>query len=64
MRLALEMQERASSDFDFNGRPLEQLSDLELLQILARGQDMTKTKFLRTARGQALQVARSPEVEL
>ena len=51
MRLAVEMQERASSDFDFDGRPLEQLSDLELLQILARGQEMSKSKFLRIARG-------------
>ena len=54
MRLAVEMQERASSDFDFDGRPLEQLSDVELLQILARGQDMTKTKFLRIAHGENL----------
>jgi hypothetical protein len=50
MRLAVQLQERAS-DFDFDGRPLEQLSDAELLQILARGQDMTSTKFLRIARG-------------
>jgi hypothetical protein len=64
MRLAVEMQQRASSDFDFDGRPLEQLSDIELLQILARGQDMTKTKFLRIARGQALQVSLPPEIEL
>jgi hypothetical protein len=42
---------RASSDFDFDGHPVEQLSDVELLQILARGQDMTSTKFLRIARG-------------
>ena len=34
MRLAVEMQERASSDYDFAGRSLEQLSDAELLQIL------------------------------
>ena len=52
MRLAVEVQERASSGFDFDGRPLEQLSDVELLQILARGQGMTETKFLRVARGQ------------
>jgi len=50
MRLALEMQER-TSEFDFDGRPLEQLSDAELLQILARGQGMTESKFLRIARG-------------
>jgi hypothetical protein len=51
MRFAVEMQERASSDFDFGGRSLEQLSDVELLQILARGKEMTDTKFLRLARG-------------
>jgi hypothetical protein len=50
-RLAAEVQERSSAGFDFDGRPLEQLSDVELLQILARGQDMTKNKFLRIARG-------------
>jgi len=64
MRLAVEMQERSASEFDFDGRPLEQLSDIELLQILARGKDMTKTKFLRIARGRALEVTLSPEVEL
>ena len=52
MHLAVEVQERASSDYDFDGRPVEQLSDSELLQILARGQGMTKSKFLRIARGQ------------
>ena len=62
MRLAVEMQERASSDYDFDGRPLEQLNDVELLQILARGQDMTKTKFLRIARGQISQNSVSSEV--
>ena len=51
MRLAVEMQERSSSEFDFDGRPLEQLSDIELLQILARGQGLSKSKFLRIARG-------------
>jgi hypothetical protein len=56
MRLAVEVQERAS-EFDFDGRPLEQLSDAELLQILARGQGMTKTKFLRIARGEIAQDA-------
>ena len=55
VRLAVEVQERASSDFDFDGRPMEQLSDVELLQIVARGQDMTKNKFLRIARGQCSQ---------
>jgi hypothetical protein len=33
MRLAVEVQERASSEYDFDGRPLEQLSDAELLQF-------------------------------
>jgi hypothetical protein len=61
MRLAVEMQER-TSEFDFDGRPLEQLSDAELLQILARGQGMTKTKFLQIARGQLLQGSVPSEV--
>jgi len=52
MRLAVEVQERASSEFDFDGRSLEQLSDVELLQIVPRGQGMTETKFMRIARGQ------------
>jgi hypothetical protein len=52
MRVAVEVQERASTEFDFDGRPLEQLSDVELLEIYARGQGLTKTKFLRIARGQ------------
>jgi hypothetical protein len=46
MRLAVEVQER-KSEFDFDGRPLEKLSDVELLQIIAREQGMTQTKFLR-----------------
>jgi hypothetical protein len=50
-RLAVEIQERASSEYDFDARPLEQLSDVELLEILARVQGMTKTKFLRITRG-------------
>jgi hypothetical protein len=62
VRLAVEMQELASSEFDFDGRPLEQLSDAELLQILARGQDMTKAKFLRIAHGQLPEVSLPPEV--
>jgi hypothetical protein len=33
MRLAVEAQERISSAFEFEGRPLEKLSDVELLQI-------------------------------
>jgi hypothetical protein len=53
---------RASSDFDFDGRPLEQLSKVELLQILARGQGMTETKFMRIARGQLLQGSVPSEV--
>ena len=55
VRLAVEMQMRTSSEFDSDGRPLEQLSDVELLQILACGQDVTKTRFLRIARGQISQ---------
>ena len=60
MRLAVEMQERAS-DYDFDGRSLEQLSNIELLQILAREQGMTKTKFLGIARGETSQDSVSSE---
>jgi hypothetical protein len=62
MRLAAEIQERASSDYDFDGRALEQLSDVELLQILARGQGMTESRFLQIARGQLLQGSVPSEV--
>jgi hypothetical protein len=55
VRLATEIQEKASADFDLDGRTLDQLSDVELLQIVARGQGMTETKFLRIARGQDAQ---------
>jgi len=51
MRLAVEMRER-EAELDFDGRSLEQLSTVELLQIYARGQDVTKTQFLQIARGQ------------
>jgi len=54
MRLAVEMRER-EAELDFDGRPLEQLSNMELLQILAREQGMTGTKFLQSARGQISQ---------
>lgn len=62
MRLAAEMQERASAELDFNGRPLSELTDVELLQIIARGKDMTETKFLRIARGQFSQDSVPPEM--
>jgi len=55
MRLAAERQQRPFSEFDFDGRPPERLSDAELLQILAREQGMTKTKFLGIARGETSQ---------
>jgi hypothetical protein len=54
MRLVVEMRER-EAELDFDGRSLEQLSTIELLQIYARGQDVTKTQFLRMARGQESQ---------
>ena len=61
MRLA-EMHEREASEFDFDGRSLEQLSNFELLQLLAREQGMTKTKFLGIARGQDSQHSVPSEV--
>jgi hypothetical protein len=54
MRLAVAAQER-KSEFDFDGRPLEKLSDVELLQIIAREKGMTETRFLRIARNQSSQ---------
>jgi hypothetical protein len=59
IRLAVEAQERISSAFEFDGRPLEKLSDVELLQIIAREQGMTETRLLRIAHGENL-----PEVRL
>lgn len=52
VRLATEIQEKASADFGLDGRTLDQLSDVELLQIVARAQGMTEMKILQTARGQ------------
>jgi hypothetical protein len=62
MRVAVEMQQRTFSEFDFDGRPPERLSDAELLQILAHAQGMTKTKFLQSARGQVSQGSVQSEV--
>jgi len=62
MRLAAERQQRPFSEFDFDGRPPERLSDAELLQILAHAQGMTKTKFLQIARGQISQAPVQSEV--
>jgi hypothetical protein len=42
--------------------PLVKLSPVELLQIYARGQELTKTKFLGTARGQISQAPVQSEV--
>jgi hypothetical protein len=52
VRVAIEGRERASPNFAFDGRPLERLTDVEILQILARERDMTKAKFLTIARGE------------
>jgi hypothetical protein len=52
MGVAIEGQERAFPNQDFHGRPLEQLTDVELLQILAREPGMTEAKFLRIACGE------------
>jgi len=60
MRLAVEMRER-EAELDFDGRPPERLSNMELLQILAREQGMTKTKFLGIARGETSQDSVSSE---
>ena len=52
MRVAIEGRERAFANPDFDGRPLEQLTDVEILQLLAREPSMTEAKFLRIARGE------------
>jgi len=62
MRLAAERHQRPFSEFDFDGRPMEKLSDVELLQIYAREQGMTRTKFLQIAHGQISQGSVQPEV--
>jgi hypothetical protein len=62
MRLAAERQQRPFSEFDFDGRPMEKLTDVELLQIYACEQGMTKTKFLQIAHGQISQGSVQSEV--
>ena len=51
-RLAIEERERAFAKPDLDGRSLEQLTDIEILQILAREPGMTEATFLRIARGE------------
>jgi hypothetical protein len=52
VRVAIEGQERASANVDFGGRTIQQLTDVEILQILAREPGMTEAKFLGIARGE------------
>ncbi len=53
MRLAVEMQERDPSS-TISTAPVEGLTDVQLLRILARERGMTEAKFLRIARGDSL----------
>src|ERR1019366_5646505 len=52
MRRAVEMEERGSSNSELDDRPVETLTDVQILRLLARERDMTEAKFLTIARGQ------------
>ena len=52
MTVAAEMESRGSSNSEFDDRPLNTLTDVQLLRLLAREQGMTEAKFLRIARGE------------
>jgi hypothetical protein len=52
MRRAVEMEERGSVNSEFDDRPLNTLTDVQLLRLLAGEQGMTEAEFLRIARGQ------------
>jgi len=51
MRVAVEMEARGSINSELDDRPLDTLTDVQLLRILARERGMTEAKFLRIARG-------------
>jgi hypothetical protein len=46
------MEERGSVNSEFDDRPLNTLTDVQLLRLLAGEQGMTEAEFLRIARGQ------------
>ena len=50
MRLAVEKEERESSNSEFDDRPLDTLTDAQILRLLASEYDMTESEFLRLAR--------------
>jgi hypothetical protein len=53
MRLAVEKEERRSINAELDHRPLDTLTDAQLLRLLAREYDMTEAKFLSIARGES-----------
>lgn len=50
MRLGVEKEERRSINAELDHRPLDTLTDAQLLRLLAREYDMTESEFLRLAR--------------
>jgi hypothetical protein len=52
MRCAVEIESRGSSNSEFDDRPLNTLTDVQLLRLLAREPGMTEAKLLRIARGE------------
>lgn len=61
LRVAIAEQQRAFPNLDFDGQPVEQLTDLEILQILARDQGLTEAKFLRIAHDENTSIVTSIE---
>jgi hypothetical protein len=51
MTVAAEMESRGSSNSELDDRPVNTLTDVQLLRLLAREQGMTEAEFLRIARG-------------
>jgi hypothetical protein len=52
MAVAAEMESRVSVNSELDDRPLDTLTDVQLLRLLAREQGMTEAEFLRIARGE------------
>jgi hypothetical protein len=45
MRRAIEMEERGSSNSEFDDRPLDTLTDVQILRLLACEQGLTRSSF-------------------
>jgi VIT1/CCC1 family predicted Fe2+/Mn2+ transporter len=52
MTVAAEMESRRSADSELGDRPVNTLTNAQLLRLLAREFDVTEAEFLRMARGQ------------